>query len=120
LANYTVPPRINLEAGGFLVKDERWQEEDEAAEDYYDRLDAWRDNIQINYPEPGDFKPPAERLEHPHKGSIASPDLHPSFQLRRFPKMQIIVKITSVELTPEKPTYPGGSWHVEGKANESM
>lgn len=23
-------------------------------------------------------------------------------------------------LTPDKPTYPGGAWHVEGMANESI
>lgn len=28
-------------------------------------------------------------------------------------QLQVIVKIGSVELTPEKPTFPGGNWHVE-------
>lgn len=28
-------------------------------------------------------------------------------------KLQVIVKIGSVELSPEKPTFPGGNWHVE-------
>lgn len=120
MAEYAVPPRIALEDGGYVEEDEPEQEEGEDDEDYYDRLDAWRDNRQIKYPEPGEFKSPAERVEHSSQGSIASPHLHPSFQLRKFPKMQIIVKIASIELTPEKPTYPGGSWHVEGQANESM
>lgn len=26
--------------------------------------------------------------------------------------LQIIVKMASIELTPEKPEFPGGSWHV--------
>lgn len=26
--------------------------------------------------------------------------------------LQIIVKMVSIELTPEKPSYPAGSWHV--------
>jgi len=28
--------------------------------------------------------------------------------------LQAIVKLANVELTPKKPGYPGGSWHVEG------
>lgn len=26
--------------------------------------------------------------------------------------LQVIVKMTSIELTPEKPEFPAGSWHV--------
>jgi len=28
--------------------------------------------------------------------------------------LQVIVKLTNIILTPEKPHYPGGKWHVEG------
>ena len=28
--------------------------------------------------------------------------------------LQVIVKMASIELTPEKPQFPHGSWHVEG------
>ena len=28
--------------------------------------------------------------------------------------LQIIVKLANIELTPEKPKYEGGTWHVEG------
>ncbi|CAI4213483.1 unnamed protein product [Parascedosporium putredinis] len=34
--------------------------------------------------------------------------------------LQIIVKMASIELTPEKPTYPGGNWHLEGQLNEHI
>ncbi|KAI1826451.1 hypothetical protein F4861DRAFT_83373 [Xylaria intraflava] len=34
--------------------------------------------------------------------------------------LQIIVKMVSIELTPEKPTYAAGSWHVEGQMNEHI
>ncbi|KAH6912099.1 hypothetical protein BKA70DRAFT_1535253 [Coprinopsis sp. MPI-PUGE-AT-0042] len=34
--------------------------------------------------------------------------------------LQIIVKLANIELTPEKPKYEGGSWHVEGKLNEHI
>lgn len=29
--------------------------------------------------------------------------------------LQIIVKLANIHLTPEKPTYDGGVWHVEGQ-----
>lgn len=29
--------------------------------------------------------------------------------------LQVIVKLANIELTPEKPVYEGGSWHVEGQ-----
>ena len=31
---------------------------------------------------------------------------------KRGASLQIIVKMTSIELTPEKPVFPAGSWHV--------
>lgn len=31
-----------------------------------------------------------------------------------------MVRLSGVELTPEKPTYDGGSWHVEGILNEHI
>ncbi|EIN12310.1 hypothetical protein PUNSTDRAFT_118210 [Punctularia strigosozonata HHB-11173 SS5] len=33
---------------------------------------------------------------------------------------QVIVKLANIMLTPEKPAYEGGSWHVEGMKNESI
>ncbi|TCD63734.1 hypothetical protein EIP91_004985 [Steccherinum ochraceum] len=34
--------------------------------------------------------------------------------------VQCIVKLANIHLTPEKPTYPGGNWHVEGMLNERI
>jgi hypothetical protein len=34
--------------------------------------------------------------------------------------LQVIVKIASIELTPERPEYRGGTWHVEGMQNEHI
>ena len=34
--------------------------------------------------------------------------------------LQVIVKMASIELTPEKPKYKGGSWHMEGMENEKI
>ncbi|KAJ4115383.1 hypothetical protein NW768_011235 [Fusarium equiseti] len=35
-------------------------------------------------------------------------------------KLQVIVKLANIHLTPENPTYPGGSWHTEGQLNEHI
>ncbi|KAF8207053.1 hypothetical protein K438DRAFT_1904759 [Mycena galopus ATCC 62051] len=34
--------------------------------------------------------------------------------------IQVIVKLANIVLTPENPEYPGGVWHVEGMATESI
>ncbi|KAJ4298808.1 hypothetical protein N0V88_003846 [Collariella sp. IMI 366227] len=34
--------------------------------------------------------------------------------------LQIIVKMASIELTPEKPEFSPGGWHVEGQMNEHI
>ncbi|ORY01046.1 hypothetical protein BCR34DRAFT_522221 [Clohesyomyces aquaticus] len=34
--------------------------------------------------------------------------------------LQIIFKLANIHLTPEKPKYDGGSWHVEGSLNEHI
>jgi Protein of unknown function (DUF4246) len=34
--------------------------------------------------------------------------------------LQVIVKIASIELTPESPQYDGGVWHIEGMRNEQI
>lgn len=84
--------------------------------DYFDRLEVWRDTRPIIQPEAGEFKTPAERLKIPQ-----SPDIEPLVNLRgNGGRMQIIVKLANIHLTPEKPEYLGGSWHVEGQANESI
>ncbi|KAH9940141.1 uncharacterized protein BXZ73DRAFT_43264 [Epithele typhae] len=57
-------------------------------------------------PEPEPFAPP-------------SADSRVSFTLKGR-TVQAIVKLANIHLTPEKPTYPGGSWHVEGMANERI
>lgn len=35
-------------------------------------------------------------------------------------KLQVIVKLANIQLTPDKPTYDGGSWHIEGQLNEHI
>ena len=58
------------------------------------------------FPKPAPFTPPdaTKRVEYSLKGR----------------KIQVIVKLANIVLTPEDPTYAGGAWHVEGMANENI
>lgn len=71
-------------------------------EEYQKRLNAWRDSRPILQPEPGDFEVPeeADRV-----------DLREHFPDQ---KLQVIVKLTNIQLTPDDPEYEGGSWYIEG------
>jgi len=34
--------------------------------------------------------------------------------------LRVIVKLANIELTPQQPAYPGGTWHVEGEPQECI
>ena len=103
---------------GYLETKEPSREEDEDEGDYDERYERWRENREILQPEPVKFETPAKRL---NKEVGDSYEFKPDLDLRRdFGRLQIIVKLANIHLTPEKPIYEGGSWHVEGQANESM
>ncbi|RPA86334.1 hypothetical protein BJ508DRAFT_373076 [Ascobolus immersus RN42] len=40
--------------------------------------------------------------------------------LSKHHRIQVIVKLANIVLTPENPKYGGGSWHVEGAMNERI
>ena len=50
---------------------------------------------------------------------FSEPSSEPPIVLRNC-RLQVIVKIQEIHLTPEKPSYAGGVWHVEGMENESI
>ncbi|MFJ5708082.1 DUF4246 domain-containing protein [Streptomyces sp. NPDC093105] len=69
--------------------------------------DDWWENRSPTVPDAPEFTPP----EVPAAGDRV--DL-------RGRRLQVIVKLATIHLTPEKPEYPGGSWHVEGMLNERI
>lgn len=83
------------------------QAHDEDEEDFIKRRDEWVDKnkkLRVILPDvEHSFKP----LSEPEKLSLRS----------QFGKhgLQVIVKLANIELTPEKPKYHGGVWHVEGQ-----
>lgn len=80
------------------------QEEGESNADYDLRHDEWYENRPFN---------PI------HIPEYAEPPASPPVKLRSC-RLQIIVKIQEIHLTPENPTYDGGVWHVEGMHNERI
>ncbi|MFE5934949.1 DUF4246 domain-containing protein [Streptomyces sp. NPDC056470] len=69
--------------------------------------DEWWENRRPVVPDAPDFTPPE------------MPDAAGRVDLRGR-GLQVIVKLATIHLTPEKPEYVGGSWHVEGMLNERI
>ncbi|KGO40961.1 Protein of unknown function DUF4246 [Penicillium expansum] len=77
--------------------------------EYLERHEEW-EYSHILLPEPGNF----EVFEAHDEDKV---------KLRQqFGKsgLQVIVKLANIELTPEKPDYEGGTWHIEGQLNERI
>ncbi|MER6672839.1 DUF4246 domain-containing protein [Streptomyces sp. NPDC000983] len=70
-------------------------------------LDTWWDDRRPVIPDAPDFTAPE------------LPDASARVDLRGR-RLQVIVKLATIHLTPDKPEYDGGSWHVEGMMNERI
>ncbi|XHF98624.1 hypothetical protein AWENTII_002171 [Aspergillus wentii] len=79
-------------------------------DDFWDRLRDWEHSRPVRPPGIGAFRP----LIGDDKEKV---DLQTAF---KDTGLQVIVKLANIELTPEKPHYAGGSWHVEGQLNEHI
>ncbi|MGW4023162.1 DUF4246 domain-containing protein [Streptomyces sp. NPDC005009] len=83
-------------------------DDDDDAYDAYDAaMDEWWENRRPTVPDAPDFTPPEP------------PDDSDRVDLRGR-RLQVIVKLATIHLTPDKPEYAGGSWHVEGMLNERI
>lgn len=115
-----IRPRIFLhEPHGYEFDcdfEDREGQEDEppnASDDWVFRRDWERAHRTIVRPEPPPFKP----IRDPISGPTPPLDLRTEFTKTG---LQVIVKLANIHLTPDKPSYPGGSWHVEGMLNEHI
>ncbi|MEV8529629.1 DUF4246 domain-containing protein [Streptomyces sp. NPDC052000] len=101
---------------------------------------GWYDSVpeypnRSNYSDDGAYDEALRVWEEVHEGwwenrRPAIPDA-PAFTAPELPdesarvdlrghRLQVIVKLATIHLTPDKPEYPGGSWHVEGMMNERI
>ncbi|MFI6982969.1 DUF4246 domain-containing protein [Embleya sp. NPDC050154] len=112
------PRPLRIEADPYGWYDSEPEPPDESSysdEDAYDEAvhaweaaqDDWWENRRPVVPDAPAFTPP--RL----------PDESARVDLRGR-RLQVIVKLATIHLTPDKPEYPGGSWHVEGMMNERI
>ncbi|KAI1938132.1 hypothetical protein LOZ66_003721 [Ophidiomyces ophidiicola] len=96
--------------------------------EYWDRLYRWENEIRkLVLPEPGEFMPrPVISKYHFLADYKGKPNMVPEEHIvdlyadYKESGIQVIVKLANIHLTPENPTYPGGSWHVEGQLNERI
>lgn len=79
----------------------------EARGAWEEAMDDWWENRSPVVPDAPAFTPPEV------------PDASARVDLRGR-GLQVIVKLATLHLTPEKPGYAGGSWHVEGMLNERI
>ncbi|KAF2008441.1 hypothetical protein BU24DRAFT_497902 [Aaosphaeria arxii CBS 175.79] len=95
---------------GEEMEDQEWAEEHDVEDEY---RDWWEEKRVLEFPEP-EFK----KCKKLRKRKGARPiDLRENFAERG---LQVIFKLANIHLTPENPTYDGGSWHVEGSLNEHI
>ncbi|MFB7343763.1 DUF4246 domain-containing protein [Streptomyces hydrogenans] len=79
----------------------------EAVDAWMRARDDWWENRRPIVPDAPVFAPPAP------PGPSDRVDL-------RGRRLQVIVKLATIHLTPDRPEYAGGSWHVEGMLNERI
>ncbi|KAL4804975.1 hypothetical protein BDV18DRAFT_161375 [Aspergillus unguis] len=112
LTQYCRPHRIPYRDVEYPSDEEPQPEEleGESDDEYDERYRAWKAQRNVKQPEPGSFEPPRVYW-------LGEVDLVKQFEESG---LQVIVKLANIELTPEKPDYGGGSWHIEGQLNERI
>jgi Protein of unknown function (DUF4246) len=81
-----------------------------------DEYGSWVDELRL----PFLIHPEPEAFQKPEQGELVSREALPFVEQFGASGLQIIVKLATIELTPEKPSYNGGTWHVEGQLNEHI
>lgn len=110
------PPRITADPYGWYDSEPQYPNKSDYSDDaaytaartaFDEALDDWWENRHPVVPDAPAFAPPEP------------PDDADRVDLRGR-RLQVIVKLATIHLTPDRPEYPGGSWHVEGMMNERI
>ncbi|KAJ3543275.1 hypothetical protein NM208_g3655 [Fusarium decemcellulare] len=103
--------------GGNVDKDDENDEDDESEDDdsrdYQNRSDAYDDDSEVDGEED-------EIIESSPYFNVSSKNVKSSGFFNNAARVQVIVKLANIHLTPDKPSYDGGSWHIEGQLNEHI
>lgn len=103
-AAYPREPRLAVDAYDWWGPDPVMPSDVSDEDAWHDEQYELREQQEIKLPDFGAFVAPSEEQVV---------DLTDS-------KLQVIVKLADIRLTPESPEYKGGVWHVEGMQNESI
>jgi hypothetical protein len=107
------PLRIETESQSWYEGEPRgpWNPDidypDDAVEIWEEAMAEWRATRTTIIPDAPVFTPPSP------PDNATRVDLHGQ-------RLQVIVKLATIHLTPDKPEYAGGAWHVEGMLNERI
>lgn len=112
--SFTIEKRISFtDTEEPEIDPHQWSQEEgvqpEVGEEQYEfegvRRPEWiMEATSCNMPQPADEFQPIGRPEPPRFSEEFKDQ-----------GLQVIVKLANIHLTPEKPAYKGGSWHVEGQ-----
>jgi hypothetical protein len=95
-------------------EDPKGSDEESEIDEWDDDYIEWKESVRVLiHPEPPEYQPLAEKME---KSEAKKIDLRKDFGQG----IQIIFKLANIHLSPEKPQYNGGSWHIEGALNEHI
>lgn len=117
-----LPVRIDIDEAEWIEPDaEREREPDESEMDEDEIMEAdeefRRQNRTLVMPEPSE--PYDARKSHKSSNRRAVGPVHLREDWADH-GLQIIVKLANIHLTPDKPTYDGGFWHIEGQLNDHI
>lgn len=113
----SVPDICTANENGYCNEGNRpgWSELEDGDADY-DEDEEWQKNAEwYNESHPPTQPEPAE---YKYLGPKEINTSGPWFKGKK--NLQVIVKFANIHLTPDKPTYDGGSWHIEGQLNERI
>lgn len=110
------PLRIEADPYGWYDSEPEHPDESSYSDDaaYEEALGAWEEAQEDWWENRRPVVPDAPTFTTPEL-----PDETARVDLRGH-RLQVIVKLATIHLTPDKPEYPGGSWHVEGMMNERI
>ena len=107
------PPKVPVGSWYWPVDEERHERQ---RADKRRRLSADVDDDDEEWQQWEQSKP----IHQPDVPPFEPPPPPPSTVSLRGRRLQIIVKLASIMLTPDRPHYAGGVWHVEGMRNECI
>ncbi|WBB63182.1 DUF4246 domain-containing protein [Streptomyces sp. WMMC500] len=110
------PLRIEADPFGWYEPTPEYPEKDSYTDDdaYQEAVRAWDRAYDDHWVNRTPIIPDAPAFAPPEP-----PDDSARVDLRGR-RLQVIVKLATIHLTPDRPEYAGGSWHVEGMLNERI